>query len=85
MVSVVVVVRWVGRWERIAFEQATKRPVKRCEHQQDPLIMSMLSSRAVVQGYDEDRRKGRCCCCFGGGCRGEHGGDWNAKGKEQLL
>lgn len=45
--------------------------------------MSTLSSRAVVQVYDEDRRKGRRCCCPGGGCGGGRGGDWNAKGKER--
>lgn len=45
-----------------------KKAGERREHPQDPLIMSTLSSRAVVQGYDKDRRKGRCCCCFGGGC-----------------
>lgn len=86
MVSVMAMVSVVGGLEVVAFEQATRRPSERCERQQDPLNMRRPSPRAAAEVYDEDRRKGRCWCCFGGGCgSGRDGGDWNAKGKEQLV
>lgn len=80
MVSAVVSEGW--RWEGIAFEQATRGPM-RDEHRQNPLMMSTLIFREAAQGYDEDRRKGRCCCCFGGGCCCGRDGGWNVNGKEQ--
>ena len=47
--------------------------------------MSTISFRAVVQGYDEDQRKGGAAVDLVVAAVAGRGVDWNAKRKEQQA